>query len=322
MALNTEIILTLQQLKGFGTKTIIGISKMGTNINSIKDLCHFWKTLKGKKYESVQEDDLYDANKAALRVIDACQRESIGIVSYDEPLFPKMLRDCINEEGKEDPALLLYYRGNIDALQKPGIAVIGTREPTHSGVEAGQFFAREFAKQGFNIVSGLAIGCDTAGHEGALSIEGGTTTAFLANGLDWSSIYPKENLELAKRIVENGGLLLSEYPIGQSCNRYSLVARDRLQAGLSYATIAIQTGIKGGTMHAVNTTLKARKPLFMVRFKSAADNNHDKVQGNNKLIQEGKALPLGSETLDDAIERVRETIKKSSLTNVQGNLFQ
>ena len=320
MALNTEIILTLRQLKGFGTKTIINISKTDKDISTIEKLCLFWKTLKGKRFESISSEDLYSANKAALRVLDACQRENIGIISYDEPLFPTMLRNCINEEGKEDPAILLYYRGNIDALQKPGIAVIGTREPTPNGIKAGNFFSAEFAKQGFNIVSGLAIGCDTTGHEGALSV-GGTTTAFLANGLDWNSIYPKENLELAKRIVENGGLLLSEYPIGQACNRYSLVARDRLQAGLSYATIAIQTGIKGGTMHAVRTTLQAHKPLFMVKFKSAEDNNHEKVQGNNQLISEGKAFPLGSETLTEAIERARESIKNPSVTQVQGRFF-
>ena len=127
MALNTEIILTLQQLKGFGTKTIIGISQIGEDINTIEELCHSWKSRKGKRFESISTEDLYSANKAALRVLDACQRENIGIISYDEPLFPTMLRNCINEEGKEDPAILLYYRGNIDALQKPGIAVIGTR---------------------------------------------------------------------------------------------------------------------------------------------------------------------------------------------------
>jgi DNA processing protein len=157
MALNTEIILTLQQLKGFGTKTIINISKTEKDISTIEKLCLFWKTLKGKRFESISSEDLHSANKAALRVLDACQRENIGIISYDEPLFPTMLRNCINEEGKGDPAILLYYRGNIDALQKPGIAVIGTREPTPNGIKAGNFFSAEFAKQGFNIVSGLAL---------------------------------------------------------------------------------------------------------------------------------------------------------------------
>ena len=66
----------------------------------------------------------------------------------------------------------------------PGIAIIGTREPTEAGTQAGIYFAEKFAEQGFNIVSGLAIGCDTTGHQGALNVKG-TTTAFQANGLDW-----------------------------------------------------------------------------------------------------------------------------------------
>ena len=105
MALNTEIILTLQQLKGFGTKTIIGISQIGEDINTIEELCHSWKSRKGKRFESISTEDLYSANKAALRVLDACQRENIGIISYDEPLFPTMLRNCIKRERKTLP----YY---------------------------------------------------------------------------------------------------------------------------------------------------------------------------------------------------------------------
>lgn len=83
----------------------------------------------------------------------------------------------MDEDGKLNPPIILYYRGDIKALNKPGIAVIGTREPTPMGTKAGNFFAGELAKNGFNIVSGLAVGCDTTGHEGALSV-GGTTTAF------------------------------------------------------------------------------------------------------------------------------------------------
>lgn len=119
----------------------------------------------------------------------------------------EILKLCVDETGKPNAPLVLYYRGNLDVLDKPGIAVIGTREPSPNGEKAGLHFAAEFAKRGYNIVSGIAIGCDTTDHKGA-------TTAFLANGLDWDSIYPKENLKLAKEMVYNGGgLLLSEYAI-------------------------------------------------------------------------------------------------------------
>lgn len=321
MALSTEVILTLQQLKGIGTKSIIRIAESGMDASSIEELQNKWGSLKGKVFEKISTEDLYEANKRAVSIINESYNNDVGIISYFDKSFPDMLKKCINPSGKLDPVILLFYRGNLNALAKPGIAIIGTREPTQNGIKAGKYFAEKFAERGFNIISGLAIGCDTMGHKGALSVEGGTTTAFLANGLDWESIYPKENLELAKSIVANGGLLLSEYPIGQRCSRYSLVARDRLQSGLSYATIAVQTGIKGGTMHAVNATLHSNKPLFMVKFKNIEDLEHEKVQGNNELISEGKAHPLGAETLEAAFLLVNNSMNTQKGETFSTKLF-
>ena len=203
MALSSEHILTLQQLSGIGTKTIFKVAELVTKpINTIEELCTFWKTLKGKKLEAIGVDDIIEANNSAKRIIEASARESIGLVGYYDDTFPNILRQTINEEGKLDPPLLLWYRGDLSIANLPGVAVIGTREATPEGIAGGTFLSGEFAKRGFNIVSGLAIGCDTCGHKGALKV-GGRTTAFLANGLDHDSIYPEENQELAEEIVAN-----------------------------------------------------------------------------------------------------------------------
>lgn len=321
MALNTELILTLKNLKGCGNKTVLSIAEVApSQVQTIEDLCHFWPTLKGKKFEKYSATDLQEANRKALTIINDAEREGVGIISYYEESFPQILRETINEDGNADAPLILFYRGNIKVLQMPGIAIIGTREPTEAGTQAGIYFAEKFAEQGFNIVSGLAIGCDTTGHQGALNVKG-TTTAFLANGLDWESIYPKENLELAKNIVESGGLLLSEYPVGQRGNRYTLVERDRLQAGLSYATIVIQTGLKGGTMHAVNATLKARKPLFMIKYKNMDGQVGGKAEGNKKFLEEGKAHALTSGSFEDALAVIRESVEKNNKPKIKDSLF-
>lgn len=321
MALNTELILTLKNLKGCGNKTALAIaSGAPATIHTIEDLCAFWKTLKGKKYEKYSQEAILSAHRQALRIIKDAENSGVGIISYYEDCYPEILRKTVNEEGKEDAPLILFYRGNLKALQKPGIAIIGTREPTVVGTKAGIYFAEKFAQAGFNIVSGLAIGCDSTGHQGALNVEG-TTTAFLGNGLDWESVYPKENLELAKKIVENGGLLLSEYPVGQNGNRYSLVARDRLQAGLSYATIVIQTGLNGGTMHAVEATLKAHKPLLIVKYKNQEELNGGKAEGNKKLLEEAKAYPLTSDSLKEAIKIVKDSMEKFNMPSPQKSLF-
>lgn len=308
MALNTELLITLQLVKGLGNKTILGIAK-NMDATTIEELCNYWPNLKGVKFEKIQTEDLHQANRIAHRIIDTCELQKIGILSYFEEKFPQQLKKCVNAEGKEDPPIVLYYRGNLRALKRPGIAVVGTREPTENGIKAGLYFSKELAKRNFNIVSGLALGCDTTGHQGALEA-GGITTAFLATGLDWDSIYPKENLELAKNIVENNGLLLSEYYIGQKTGRYSFIARDRLQAGLSHATLVIQTGEKGGTIHAVNATLASKKPLLMVKYKYNEDLANDKVQGNEKFIREGKAIALGNNNLEEVISYINGEIQR------------
>lgn len=307
MALNTELLITLQQLKGFGNKTILELSTVLT-ARTIDDLCDEWHSLKGKKYAKVSEGDLRNANQFACRIIEASEFEGIGTISYYDDLFPEILKTCVDEDGKQNPPIVLYYRGDINALQKPGIAVIGTREPTPNGIKAGTFFAGELAKRGFNIVSGLAVGCDTTGHEGALSV-GGTTTAFLANSLAWNDIYPQENVELAHRIVENGGLLLSEYPLGYKGGKYAFIARDRLQAGLSYATLVVQTGEIGGTLHAVNATLASNKPLYAIKYNNDTELKHQKVQGNIKLLKEGKAMPFNTQNISVNIDFLNEYVE-------------
>lgn len=298
MALSAEMILTLQQLDGFGTKTIFKITQqISTPLSSLKELYDFLKTLKGKKIQSISLEDIIDANDIAKKIIDVSSKHFIDLVGYYDSDFPTMLRATINEDGKLDPPMLLWYRGNLSVTSMPGLAVIGTREPTPEGVAGGTYLSEEFAKRKFNIISGLAVGCDSAGHIGALKV-GGITTAILANGLDTNSIYPTENKELAETIVEQGGLLLSEYPVGQGVKSYALVARDRLQAALSKATLVIQTGIKGGTMHAANTTLVSKKPLYAMKFKNSITNNHEKCKGNAYLVSQGATYISGNDNID------------------------
>ena len=314
MALSKEQILTLTCLKevdvkGVGPQKIFAIAKTiedrGLSINTYEELAELMKGMKEKAIQKVTLSDLNNAYQCARRIIEASNAAQIGLVGFFDPEFPDVLRKAINEDGKLDPPLLLWYRGDLSIAQLPGLAVIGTREATPEGVVGGEYLSGQFAKRGFNIVSGLAVGCDTCGHKGALKV-GGKTTAFLANGLDHDSIHPPENQDLAEEIVNNGGLLLSEYRIGSIVNRYNLVARDRLQAGLSMATLVIQTGEVGGTMHAAMTTVKANKPLYTMLFKDEATNKHEKCLGNALLVNKyGAKYIAGGDDLDAVSEFIK-----------------
>ena len=322
MTLTKEYIFTLTCLKeigikGVGPKKVLSIGntikERNIPIESLENLASFMKTMKEKAINSVRMEDLQKAYNYAMNIVEASKAEGIGFKGYYDDDFPESLRKTVDEEGKENPPLLLWYRGDFSITKLPGIAVIGTREPTEEGIIGGKYLAGEFAKRGFNIVSGLAIGCDTCGHEGALNVNG-KTTAILANGLDNKSIYPPENRDLAENIVKNGGVLLSEYPINTSVNRYSLVARDRLQSGLAQATLVIQTGKAGGTMHAAKATLAANKPLYVMLFKKEETNKHEKCLGNEALHEQGAIYLKGNDNIDEISHSIKNRkVVKSDL---------
>ena len=322
MTLTKEYIFTLTCLKeigikGVGPKKVLSIGntikERNIPIESLEDLASLMKTMKEKAINSVRMEDLQKAYNYAMNIVEASKAEGIGFKGYYDDDFPESLQKTVDEEGKENPPLLLWYRGDFSITKLPGIAVIGTREPTEEGIIGGKYLAGEFAKRGFNIVSGLAIGCDTCGHEGALDVNG-KTTAILANGLDNKSIYPPENRDLAENIVKNGGVLLSEYPINTSVNRYSLVARDRLQSGLAQATLVIQTGKAGGTMHAAKATLAANKPLYVMLFKKEETNKHEKCLGNEVLHEQGAIYLKGNDNIDEISHSIKNRkVVKSDL---------
>lgn len=218
----------------------------------------------------------------AERIASDAARRGIGILTLQDAAFPASLLYAMNASGRTDPSPLLYYRGSLDALFMPGVAVVGTRNPTPEGWEDGAYYGAALAEAGCNVTGGLALGCDAQAHRGALSRRG-VTTAFLAHGLDM--VYPREHLALARAIVENGGLLLSEHPAGVRPSPRNFVARNRLQVALVRATLVIQAGAKGGTMHTGNMTLAAHKPLFCVRYDAPSE--PATCLGNAMLVRAG-----------------------------------
>lgn len=243
----------------------------------------------------------------AQKVIERSQAEEIQFLLYGDEAYPEILRRTTNERGDLTPPVLLYAKGDLSVAKEPCIAIAGTRHPSQEGVAASKQLAEAFVKEGLAVVSGLALGCDTAAHEGALAAKG-KTVAFLAHGLHM--VTPTENIGLAKRIVENGGLLLSEYPVGMSFSKYSFISRDRLQAGLSRATVVVQTDKNGGSMHVANATLAARKTLFTIYFEDEKTRSLDISKGNASLVAKGARYLKESDDLHRVAEQI---IHQSSL---------
>ena len=309
MTISHEFILTLQQLRGFGPKKIEQIAA------AISE-SHFNSMGLGELYDLIEElhragrlkglstfpefDQVEHASRVAGRIMRRSEDLGIKMVSRYDSDFPANLLKTVNEKGKPDIPILLFYKGDLSITKKPAVAIIGTREPSPQGKLAGERLGEFFSSHGFNVVSGLALGCDSAGHRGALKSEKGATTAFLAHGLD--SVYPPENTSLAEEITAKGGLLMSEYAVGEHVNRNFLVNRDRLQAALADATIVIQTGVKGGTMHAVNATLASGKRVYAVEYKVFIPDGRD--SGNKWLVNERRAKPIRSDNQETILSDI------------------
>lgn len=320
MSLSTKNIISLLSLKGVGRTAVLCYVKYaernGVIIQDVEDyrslisVCHEKEGCR-TTVEQISVSDVRNAEIKAEKVIDKSQKLGINIVGYSDESFPLKLKNIVSKKTstkgkisiKDESPVVLYFKGtDICRLNDmKSVAIIGTREPTSEGKTAGVYLSKQIAKQGINIVGGLALGCDTFGHEGAIEANG-MTTAFLAHGLH--TIYPKENEHLAEMIVQNGGLLISEYPIGIEPYAPYFVERDRLQSGISDATIVIQTGVVGGTMHAVNATLMNNKLLFAVEYTSNFVMTQEKVLGNRKLIADGKAHPITSRNIQECISMI------------------
>ena len=309
MTIPHEFLLTLKEWKGFGPMNIQAVSEyLSTSsirtlppqeyLDIIADVKQLGRLKRVKELPS--KSFISDAYRRALQTLEQSENLGIYFVSRFDNDFPEKLLTTVNEDGKLDVPLFLFYKGSLTATSGAAVAVIGTREPSIEGEKAGRYISSRLAEKGVSIVSGLALGCDTSGHRGALDVEGGRTVAFLAHGLD--TVYPPQNEGLAEEIVAKGGVVISEYPVGSNIDRYKLVARDRFQAALADAVVVVQTGITGGTMHAVNAALSVCKPVYALEYKGRI--SHDKISGNSYLIEKRGAIGLKGDEIDTFISKV------------------
>ncbi|MFU2191998.1 DNA-processing protein DprA [Methanobacterium sp. MZD130B] len=176
----------------------------------------------------------------------------------------------INLESDEYPFILknikkppetIYAIGNIDLLNKPSVAIVGTRKPSKNGRLAAKQISKIHGKNGLSIVSGLAKGIDSIAMKAALNVNA-PVIAVLPSSLD--NIVPKQNQALAEEILQKNGLLISEYPEGTTVQKYHYINRNRIISGISILTIVVETTVKGGTMYTVQFAKEQKKPLLVV----------------------------------------------------------
>ena len=192
----------------------------------------------------------------ARKDIQDNESKHIHFITLFDEKFPKKL--C---EGK-DPVVYLYYVGDIELLNTKSIAIIGTREPKESFALKGRKAALFYAQKGLTVVSGLALGCDAIAHRAALDVNG-KTIAILPSALD--KVVPPQNRDLAREIVNKDGLVISEYSVNSTMNKFNYAQRDRIQSLLTDVALVIQSNDDGGTMIAVRKSLKDGKRVYAIK---------------------------------------------------------
>ena len=194
-------------------------------------------------------------------------------INKNDELFPESFKAI----GEDCPARI-YVMGNIDLIKSDHkVAIIGSRKATRAGLSKAYNLGLEYARKGYVVVSGLALGCDAAAHRGCMA-GGAGTIAIVATGLD--KVHPHENIPLQEEILRKGGLILSEQPLGVKANPTRLVARNRLQAALSEEVVVAECPIHSGTMHTVRFAQKYGKTIKAVILPFDKEEN----SGNKYII--------------------------------------
>ncbi|MFP4179163.1 MAG: DNA-processing protein DprA [Spirochaetaceae bacterium] len=196
------------------------------------------------------------------------------IVRYWDRDYPPQLREI------HDPPFLLYVRGELPDAGTPSVAVVGTRRPTEKALQASFLLGAELSLSGIPVVSGLAKGVDAAAHWGAVKT-GGSTAAVEATGID--RVYPSAHRELAGKIIENGGCLISEYPPGTEVRRYRFPERNRIISGVVRSVVVVQAPSKSGALITADYAIEEGRDLMV--HKSGLTGTAG--SGGQKLAEEG-----------------------------------
>ena len=230
-------------------------------------------------------------------------QQDVHLLSSDDEAYPDLLREI----PRRPP--LLFVRGDIHSLSLPQIAIVGSRNPSSGGNENALRFAEFLAGSGFTITSGLALGVDAAAHQGALAAQG-RTLAIMGTGIDL--VYPSRHRALAQRILDNGGALVSELPLGSGSLAANFPQRNRIISGLSYGVLVVEAAIQSGSLITAHTALQQNREVFAI----PGSIHNPLARGCHQLIRQGATLV---ETGKDIVDQLQGMlgIEREKLTRLQ-----
>jgi DNA processing protein len=232
--------------------------------------------------------------RAAEREIGFARRNGIEVVTWNDACYPLKLKEVC------DSPMVIYVKGELPEIDKPHIAVVGTRKPSAYGKKMAAEFSAYFAERGIVVVSGLAFGIDIEAHSSTLA-QGGCTLAVLGHGLD--QVYPREHTLKAKQIVDRGGALVTEFCSGTQPDAYNFPARNRIISGLCDAVLVVEANEKGGALITAKMAFEQDREVFAI----PGNLGNPTGIGCNRLIRD-QIAKIACEP-QDVIESMQHLIK-------------
>ena len=222
------------------------------------------------------------------------EKAGVQIVTLADSNYPELLREI------HDPPLCLYIRGILPEDFSCSVAIVGSRRMSAYGRNCTRMLTAQAVETGWIVVSGLAYGVDFEAHSTVLE-NGGCTVAVLGGGL--ARIHPQEHIPLAQKIVENGGAVISEFPMNFPVSRQSFPRRNRIVSGLSQAVLVVEAGVKSGALITANLALEQGKSVYAV----PGHIDNAQAAGCHKLIQDGCKLVTSFEDVRSDFDYLRPT---------------
>jgi len=244
------------------------------------------------------------------QIIEQAQLCNCQILSFDDQNYPDLLKKIY------DPPLVLFTQGEQSLLNKVQLAIVGSRSATITGIEFTKNIASDLAQHGVVITSGLALGIDAAAHVGAL-MHPASTIAVVATGLD--TVYPSRHRQLAKKIIVEGGLIVSEFPPGTGARAGHFPRRNRLISGLSLGVLVVEAEIKSGSLITARCALEQNREVFAV----PGSVNNPKRKGCHWLIKQGaKLIDDLADIIDELDLSTLSGLNEYNVKNIQQNSQQ
>jgi DNA processing protein len=256
------------------------------DISRIKKSFATWR----EAYQATPDARDTSSPETAYKKLHEC---GISLMLKEDSQYPPLLREIPH------PPFGIYIRGTLPENDQLTIAVVGTRRATPDGKSTARRFATELTRAGIAIVSGLAFGVDAAAHEGCLDA-GGKTVAVLACGL--ANIYPRNNESIARKIIAQGGAIISEYPPDMPAYPSRFLERNRIVSGLSKGTLVIEAPERSGSLATARFAFEQNRDVFVVPGGVA----HPNFKGSNRLIRQGAELVTCAEDILESYGIIKE----------------